>query len=424
MSDTPRSFTIDKCVLKPSEGSSLKEEYNVLKGDPTITYMESLLSPSIALTVNFFDTTSIVSRQGLTGGEYIELVVKSGNDKLGDFEITSEHKMIVNGVLDVKTTNKGQEATFQCVSEELFVNETAKISKKFSGNISDHVKDIMTTDVKGIQTSKTLDEESTSNKYSFVGNFKKPFDIIQWLQPKAAVEAEEGESFGFLFWETLDGYHFKSIEKLLSVKPEKGHIFPKIELPIETDDKLIDAKGNTSTDTIMDLRRGMYANKTIYVDLETHIKTVDEFTLSDLGLETPPVLPKGLEEKPTKLMFRILDTGALQKDSKKVEGEESATEKQQDLAKYQNKSYARTNLLFSSTFNVVIPFNPTVRAGKTVELQFPIPEPENTDQPRKLGDKDSNDPSGVYLIEGLKHVIGEGKALTQLSLIRDTFTVK
>ena len=424
MSDTPRSFTIDKCVLKPSDGSSLKEEYSILGGSPIITYMESVLSPAIGLTVNFFDTTSIVSREGLTGGEYIELTVKSGNDKLGDFEITSEHKMIVNGVTDVQTNNQGQSATLQCIPEELLVNETAKISKKFSGNISDHVKDIMTTDAKGIQTSKTVDEESTSNKYSFIGNFKRPIDIIQWLQPKAAVEAEEGESFGFLFWETLDGYHFKSIATLLSVEPEKGHIFPKIELPIETADKLIDAKGNTSTDTIMDLRRGMYANKTIYVDLETHIKTVDDFKIADLGLETPPVLPKGLEEKPTKLMFRILDTGALQKDSKKLDGDESATEKQQDLAKYQNKSYARTNLLFSSTFEAVIPFNPTLRAGKTVELQFPIPEPENPDEPRKLGDKNSNDPSGIYLVEGLKHVIGAGTATTQLSLIRDTFTVK
>ena len=424
MADTPRSFSISKCLLKPSEGSSLKEEATLLNGNPLITYNESIRSPAIALTVTFFDVDAIVSREGLTGGEYIELVVKSGNDKLGDFEITSEHKMIVNGVVGVEINNIGQKATIQCIPEELFVNETAKISKKFSGNISDHVKDIMTTDVKGIQTSKTLDEESTSNKYSFVGNFKRPIDIVQWLQPKAAVEAEEGESFGFLFWETLDGYHFKSIATLLSVKPEKSHIFPKIELPYEAADKLIYAKGNTSTDTIMDLRRGMYANKTIFVDLETHIKTVDEFKISDLGLETPPVLPKGLEEKPTKLMFRILDTGALQKDSKKVDGDESATEKQQDLAKYQNKSYARTNLLFSSTFEAVIPFNPTLRAGKTVELQFPLPEPENPDQPRKLGDKNSNDPSGVYLVEGLKHEIGEGKALTQLTLIRDTFTVK
>ena len=279
MADTPRSFTISKCVLKPSEGSSLKEEESLLGGAPFITYNESIRSPSIAITVTFFDTTSLVSRFGVTGGEYIELVVKSGNDKLGDFEITSEHKMIVNGVVGVEMNNQGQKATLQCIPEELLVNETAKISKKFSGNISDHVKDIMTTDVKGIQTSKTVDEESTSNKYSFVGNFKRPLDIVQWLQPKAAVEAEEGESFGFLFWEDLDGYHFKSIATLLSVEPEKGHIFPKIELPYEAADKLIDAKGNTSTDTILDLRRGMYANKTIYVDLETHIKTVDDLSL-------------------------------------------------------------------------------------------------------------------------------------------------
>ena len=42
----------------------------------------------------------------------------------------------------------------------------------------------MTTDAKGIQTSKTVDEESTSNKYSFVGNFKRPLDIVQWLQER------------------------------------------------------------------------------------------------------------------------------------------------------------------------------------------------------------------------------------------------
>ena len=128
MADTPRSFTISKCVLKPSEGSSLKEEYSILGGAPFITYMESVLSPAIALTVTFFDTTSIVSREGLTGGEYIELVVKSGNDNLGDFEITSEHKMIVNGVVGVEINNQGKRATIQWVPDELFVNETAKKS--------------------------------------------------------------------------------------------------------------------------------------------------------------------------------------------------------------------------------------------------------------------------------------------------------
>ena len=426
MADPVTEYKINKCVLVPSEGSSLKEEYDILGGDPRITYCESILSPAISVAVNFFDRDQVVSRYGLTGGEYIQIEVDSRSDSLGKFEITSDHNMIINRVRDVQTDVQGQMATLEAVPSELLTNETAKITKKFSGNIADTVKDIMTTDVKGIQTSKKLDEESSANKYSFVGNYKRPIDIVQWLQPKASVESEEGESYGFLFWETLDGYHFKSIETLLAQEPIGNDKYLQVQLPLETYQKLLDATGDPVNDTIMSLRKGMYANTTIYVDLETHIKTVDEFTIKDLGLEKPPKLPEGIDEKPTKLMFRVIDPGAMQKDSKKVDGDESATEKQQDLAKYQNKSYARNSLLFSNTFNVSIPFNPKMRAGLTIEINFPLPD-DNTaksdrKEAKKFGTEKDDDPSGIYLIEGLRHDIGGGSAVTQLSLIRDSFT--
>ena len=168
------SFSINKCLLVGTEGSSLGEgeEYNLLGGDPMIEYMESILSPAIGLTVNFFDSSSVISRKGLTGGEYIQIEIDSGNQKLGKFEIKSSHRMVINGVKDLKMGPEGQMATLEAIPEELMINETAKISKKFSGNIADIVKDILTTDEKGIKTSKTLEEESSSNKYSFIGNFK------------------------------------------------------------------------------------------------------------------------------------------------------------------------------------------------------------------------------------------------------------
>ena len=423
------SFSINKCLLVGTEGSSLGEgeEYNLLGGDPRIEYMESILSPAIGLTVNFFDSSSVISRKGLTGGEYIQVEIDSGNEKLGKFEIKSSHKMVINGVKDLKVGPEGQMATLEAIPEELMINETAKISKKFSGNIADIVKDILTTDEKGIKTSKTLEEESSSNKYSFIGNFRRPIDIIQWLQPKAACEVEGGESYGFLFYENMDGYFWQSIETLLKKEPEGGDKFMKLEIPSSDYGKILDERGQTNIDTVMNLRRGMYANKTIYVDLETQIKTVDDFMVSDIGaLEKLPKLPKGLEEKPTTLMFRITDPGALQKDSKKVEGDESALEKQQDLAKVQNKSYARSTLLFSQSFNVSLPFNPKLRAGNTIFLQFPLPDDDlsKVKERRKVGDDKSKDPSGTYLIEGLKHIVGGTSAETQVSLVRDTFTAE
>jgi len=113
-------------------------------------------------------------------------------------------------------------------------------------------------------------------------------------------------------------------------------------------------------------------------------------------------------------MFRIIDVGALQKGSKL-----SDTQKEQDLAVYQNKSYARNNLIFSQSINIMVPCNPRLRAGQVVEIKLPLP---TSDQKLKQYGDGSKDISGKYLISELKHEIGNNNAYTQLSLIRDTFT--
>ena len=48
-------FLISKCSLIPSEGSSLKENYDIVRGNPIIDYYESVESPSIAMTNTFVD---------------------------------------------------------------------------------------------------------------------------------------------------------------------------------------------------------------------------------------------------------------------------------------------------------------------------------------------------------------------------------
>ena len=70
-------FLIDKCSLIPSEGSSLKQNYDIVRGNPMIDYYESIESPSIAMTISFFDTDQVITREGITGGEYVCLLYTS-----------------------------------------------------------------------------------------------------------------------------------------------------------------------------------------------------------------------------------------------------------------------------------------------------------------------------------------------------------
>ena len=50
-----KKFIINDCSLIPSEGSSLKQEFNIAGGNPSITYYESIRSPAISLSLSFID---------------------------------------------------------------------------------------------------------------------------------------------------------------------------------------------------------------------------------------------------------------------------------------------------------------------------------------------------------------------------------
>ena len=123
-----------------------------------------------------------------------------------------------------------------------------------------------------------------------------------------------------------------------------------------------------------------------------------------------------MEKNPTRLMLRVLDKGALQKGSQKKK-----LQKENELAIYQSKSYARNNLIFSQSMSISIPFNPTLRAGQMLNLRFPLRKGDDQET-TTYGQESDDDVSGKYLISELCHIIGNNQAHTQLTLIRDVFT--
>ena len=404
-------FLITKCLLRPNEGSSLDEDYDIVRGNPIINYFESIESPSISMTITFVDVDQVLGRKGITGGEFINLTIKDGD--VDKFKITDDHKMMLNSVRNMTTETNKQYATLEFVSVETIVNETARVTKKFTGNVANIVEELLVSDKKGIQTEKKLEKDQATNSYSFIGNLKRPIDTIQWLCPKAQSSTT---NFGFLFYENLDGYHFKSIEKLLKQDPIEYRYTDK---PDDFDIgpfKILQNQVNQTNDIGMNCRMGMYANRTIYIDIENQTNQEVDFKITDLDLKKPLKLLDGIEEHPTRLMLRVNDFGVAQ-----VGAAKSDVQPLSELAVYQNKSYIRNNLLFSQSFSIAIPLNTTLRVGKTIKIKLPLKKDEG-DSTNNTGNDKTNDPSGTYLISELRHVMGAGASETQLTLIRDTFT--
>ena len=207
------------------------------------------------MTITFFDVDQLISREGITGGEYVALRVTTGDESQEDFEIDPDkHFMILNSVKDVKTSGNSQLATLEFISVESMINETSRLNQRFTGNISDIVTRILKDDRKGVQTSKNIEginDDRATNSYTFVGNLKRPFDTIQWLCPKAQ---SGNKNFGFLFFETLDGYVFRSIEKLLG---EDAIVYRKPEIPTEDDFRIVENNLNQTNDIGINLRMGL-----------------------------------------------------------------------------------------------------------------------------------------------------------------------
>ena len=397
-----------------------KEGYDISGGNPTISYHENIGTPSLSVFVrDIIDVDQFVSKFGITGGEYLTLKVQiskqAADEGQKDFEITTDHNLILNQVFDISTTSLKQKFSLEFVSAEDMVNETARLSKRFDGNIADIVKDILTKDKRGIQTKKKLKKDRSLNKYTFVGNLKRPFDTVRWLSPKASSDKED---CGFLFYENLEGYHFKSIKKLLETKPK--FTYKRLDKTVYEADtfSILDSKVLRTNDIGLNLRIGTYASRTIYVDLENQQKTVVDYKISDnTGIKNPPKLPEKLDEYPSRLMFRLVDPGAMQKGSKRND-----KQKDSELAKYQNKSYARNNLLNSYTMNIMVSFNTDLRVGDMIEIKLPYKSDERN---TKSGKTDFSDVSGKYLISKLMHMINADRSSsTHLEIIRDTFSAK
>ena len=412
MADT--KLFIKDCTLLPSDGSSLKEQQNITAGLVAVDYFESIENPSIALIITFIDTDQLIGRLGVTGGEYVNLSVLSGEeDDEVEFKITEEdHKLILNSVRNVTTTHNAQVATLEFVSVETYVDQTARVNQKYTGNITETVKKLL-KEKTAIGTKKNLDSDEAANSYSFVGNLKHPFDTIQWLCPKTQASKD---SFGFLFYENFDGYHFKSIKSLLE---QDAFEYKQADKNIGTNAIILHSNLNQTNDIGLNLRMGMYANRTFFIDLEEHTLKEVDYKVENLGLSDPPKIANKLETYPTRLMLKASDVGVSQKGSEKKDKQPKT-----ELDETKNKSYIRNNLLFSQSLNISIPLNSKLRVGFMLDVKFPLKKDDSGDDSvDSYGSDRTNDPSGRYLIAELRHLMGGGKSETQLKLIRDVFTV-
>lgn len=387
-------------------------------------YYESLYSPFAAADLVYADTgdsviaskeTGVEGRVGtikdnlpINGYENLEFKIES---KYGNIDFKNK-PFIVNGNSTLAQDSTLQGVFLPLISSEGMLNQQKSLHKKYTGRISDTVVKILTEEM-NIPKNKVF-VESTSNSYNFTTPPKGgPLDHILRLCKKSI---PVGGDPGYFFYQTQDGFHFKSIDFLLNQEPKETYNYNE-KLDANLDNDINDFKILTAPSFIKDqnvltsLRSGTYYSRNVFFDPRTFQYDEVIFNLSESGVKRtlgkiPPYLNK--IRSYTRTHFHILDIGSLDPNI--------SIDVNNDPREWQAKSTMRYNLLNSQVTQIQVPCNVRLKAGDVIKCNISA----ITLGEKELGVYDAHR-SGKYLILHLCHHFDAERSYTSLTLLRDTY---
>ena len=399
------------------------------------SYFEDVFSPMITARVVVANTGNAIEGEDgkiqslyngfpLRGGERMQIKI-AGNSQ--DNDGLEFNDFYVGSITDVMIDSGRELFTLNLISREAITNETIRVGKKFpsSQKISDSVGDICKN---YLSSDKLYDVDETQNPYGFYGNMRKPFTVLTMLASKSVPGNVSGKdaTAGYFFFETKQGFRFKSIDSLIRTPPypEKYVYAPGI---IDTDDttkdfKILEFKTTRNQNLIENLERGAYCSNRTYLNpltFEYTPTTQKIFKLEDysgkienLGEDINVVLPslsandnRTLASVPSRYICGILDIGTT---DTKVSQEGNA-----DPAKIHSQAMMRYNTLFTQILTMTIPLNTNLKAGDILNCEFPRIDQQERKEPDEVQ-------SGLYLVKKLTHFFDSKGSYTKLQLARDT----
>lgn len=407
-----------------------QQSVSVANGTIRLMYYESILQDTIRATVTFADTGNTIKNktalEGLpiVGQEKVQIKFKDNN------EVTLDLVLYVNKVTPLADDTTKSMVQLDLVSKEYILNEKIRLNTRFDGKISNHIRTILTGQ-NYLNTQKNLDIEETSNNYNFIGNNKKPYYAMNWLSKKAVPNLAEakGNTAGYFFYETAEGFKFKSIDSMLSQEKKKSIIYNQTpdsrgnNLPAGYDVKALDYVKDNRVDVQEKLNIGAFSTRTIlfdpftcYYEVLTPNAKEKEKSLKLGGKELPVLNPEFNRTEKNKDFSRttyyLLDKGTLPTGDTKQQIEKSGEEnfEPKDIL---NQAIMRYNQLYSIKTTITIPGDFSLHAGDAVFLDVPELSSETKEVSKENG--------GLYIIADLCHYISTKETYTKLNLVRDSF---
>lgn len=200
---------IEKCVLTSNNGVFQDITNQILQ----VQFYEDIFAPFFSGNIVLKDALDFSNLFPLRGEEYIQLRISTPTLERGYIEgIFHVYKMSDR----IKVGDRTSAYQLSFISVESLVDTNKKISKVYSGKISDIVGTFVFDKIDGMESGKQMTVENTRNSIKYISNFWSPIKNLTYLAENAI---SESQSPSFLFFENRDGFNFRSLEKLYKGEP-------------------------------------------------------------------------------------------------------------------------------------------------------------------------------------------------------------
>jgi len=408
-----------------------------------LTIEENLFKPGLVGNIVLSDSYNIPEKFPVVGEETLDIdislqaVDSSAKDT---FHTIKPPPMHVNN-LNTRyfTAPKAQRFTLDLFSEQFMSSTHSKISRSYRNQkISNIVADIY---YEYLSDGRNIDIEPTSRLETLIIPNMRPIAAIMWLANRA--NADESSAINYVYYETIDGMHFKSIDSLVDEEPVFTYQYiqrsgdasgvENLSRGIQRIDSLYYLK---QFDKIQNSYNGAYASKLITHDIVRKKITQYDFSAYDnfFGLNhvgTFPILSASEMEIKSASVPRVSYAPQDEENSYPITTEKDLPHMVDSLVEF----YPKHNQMYSQnvgdlydnkvedwklqrkaqlsayeniTLLLEVAGNSFLRVGHTVQVN--IPTPESTEGDKKSDILYDKFLSGIYMVTAIKHMFQKFEA--------------
>lgn len=177
------------------------------------TLYQSIFSSILRADMAITDHIGLMNNYPLTGEEIVEVVIEQKSDTTSNFGTSTKTlKFVVTAIKDIAYNDTARHTVYaiELASMEAFTNAKTRVSHAYEGDILKIIKELYDTYLKSVKVLKSYNGASIKSRSLVIPNLK-PLDALNWLC-KYAID-ETGNYYTFAFYETIEGFTFKALQK-------------------------------------------------------------------------------------------------------------------------------------------------------------------------------------------------------------------